>query len=83
MTKRVFRGWVAGFCVTLVSGLMAQEATPEFDPLGETVEAPRLVRVQVEFIEMAHESLTKLLLEPRKGANDADLVVRTDRRGGQ
>jgi hypothetical protein len=73
MTTRAFRGLVAGLGVTLVSGLMAQEATPEFDPLGEQIEGPQLVRVQVEFIEMAHESLTKLLLEPRKGANDADL----------
>ena len=73
MTTRAFRGLVAGLGVTLVSGLMAQEPTPEFDPLGEQVEGPRLVRVQVEFVEMAHETLTKLLLEPRKGANDADL----------
>jgi hypothetical protein len=52
---------------------MAQEPVPEFDPLGEQVNAPQLVRVQVEFVEMAHETLTRLLLEPRKGANDTEL----------
>lgn len=33
----------------------------------------RQVRVQVEFIEMSHEELTKLMIKPRAGANDQDL----------
>ena len=57
----------------VTSNARSQEATPEFDPLGEHVDAPRLVRVMVEFIEVPHETLTRLLLEPRKGSNDADL----------
>jgi hypothetical protein len=49
------------------------EQEPEFDPLGETVVLPQLVRVQAEFIEVPHEALTKLLLEPRKGADDTEM----------
>ncbi|MCW1885663.1 hypothetical protein OKA04_13065 [Luteolibacter flavescens] len=53
--------------------MFAQEATPEFDPLGENVDLPRQVRVQAEFIEVSHETLTKLLLKPREGADDSAL----------
>lgn len=57
----------------MASNARGQEATPEFDPLGEHVDSPRLVRVMVEFIDLPHEELTRLLLEPRKGANDTAL----------
>lgn len=50
-----------------------QEGTPAFDPLGEHVDAPRLVRVMAEFVDLPHEELTKLLLAPRKGGNDTEL----------
>jgi hypothetical protein len=39
----------------------AQEATREFDPLGESNDLPKLIRVQVEFIEVPHETLTELM----------------------
>ena len=51
----------------------AQQPDPRFDPLGENVDLPRLVRVQVEFIEVPHTTLTRLLMEPRTGGNDTDL----------
>lgn len=46
-----------------------------FDPLGEQAESllPKMVRVQVEFIEVPHETMTELLAEPRKTANDTPL----------
>lgn len=46
-----------------------------FDPLGEQAESflPKIVRVQVEFIEVPHETMTELLAEPRKTANDTPL----------
>lgn len=50
-----------------------QEATPEFDPLGEHVDAPMMVRVMAEFIELPHEELTRLLLKPREGTDDTSL----------
>jgi hypothetical protein len=62
-------------CCCLVFSPLApgQEPSPEFDPLGEAVELPRLVRVQAEFIEVPHETLTRLLLQPRTGADDRGL----------
>jgi len=59
--------------MVLAAGAPAQEATPEFDPLGENVELPRLIRVQAEFIEVSHETLTRLLMKPREGADDTGL----------
>ena len=70
MLSPSLRHIIAGAWMVLVAVAPAQEATPEFDPLGESVELPRLVRVQAEFIEVAHETLTRLLLQPREGADD-------------
>lgn len=52
---------------------VAQEE--DFDPLGEQAESflPKMVQVQVEFIEVPHETMTELLAEPRKTANDTPL----------
>ena len=46
-----------------------------FDPLGVEVETelPKMVRIQVEFIEVPHETMTELLCSPRQGANDTEL----------
>jgi len=41
--------------------LLAQTATPEFDPLDQVNNLPKMIRVQVEFIEVAHEDLTALM----------------------
>ena len=57
----------------------AQESTPEFDPLGEHNDLPKLIRVQVEFIEMPHTSLTKLMKAPRTSTNDSDLREACDK----
>lgn len=59
--------------VLLGAPARAQEGTPKFDPLGEKVEAPKLIRVMAEFVDLPHEELTKLLLEPRKSGNDTEL----------
>ncbi|YCM45518.1 hypothetical protein V2O64_05730 [Verrucomicrobiaceae bacterium 227] len=58
---------------------MAQQPTENFDPLGEINNLPKLIRVQVEFIEMPHTALTKLMKEPRKSANDTDLRAACDK----
>lgn len=68
LSRLVACAWVA-----FSQWLAAQEATPEFDPLGENVVLPQLVRVQAEFIEVPHETLTRLLLQPREGADDSGL----------
>jgi len=62
-------------CAVLMAALAShgQEADPDFDPLGEINDLPKMVRVQVEWIEMAHPTLTKLMREHRKSANDGDL----------
>lgn len=48
-----------------------EQATSESDGLYE--EVVRQVRVQVELIEVPHETLTKLLLKPRQGSDDSGL----------
>jgi hypothetical protein len=73
MLSPSLRNIIAGAWMVLIAGAPAQEATPEFDPLGENVELPRLVRVQAEFIEVSHETLTQLLFKPRESADDSGL----------
>ena len=59
--------------LTLLIPLEAQESTPDFDPLGEHDDLPRVIRVQTEFIEMPHEAMTELMKKPRTSTNDSDL----------
>jgi hypothetical protein len=54
----------------------AQTGTPEFDPLGEHDDLPKQVRVQVEFINVPHESLTELLFGEKPPANDVEMRQR-------
>lgn len=56
-------------------GLASGFSQDEFDPLGEIAEnsLPKMIRVQVEFIEVPQETMTELLYSPRKSANDTDL----------
>jgi Flp pilus assembly secretin CpaC len=51
----------------------AEVGTPEFDPLGEFNDLPKQIRVQVEFIEVAHEQLTGLMFGEKPAANDVEL----------
>lgn len=62
------------FALTLI-GLTPCFAQDEFDPLGEVAEneLPKIVRVQVEFIELWQETMTSLLYVPGKSANDTEL----------
>lgn len=41
------------------------------DPFDPTVNAPKMVRVQVEFIEMAHKDLTRLMMGDQSETADA------------
>lgn len=47
--------------------------TPEFDPLGEHLDLPKLIRIMVEYVEMPHEEFTKLIEPVRRGADDAEM----------
>ena len=61
--------------VALLGMTLAFAQEEAFDPLGEQTDEflPKIVRVQVEFIEVPHETMTELLAEPRKSANDTPL----------
>jgi hypothetical protein len=59
--------------IGLVTSLQAQTGDPGFDPLGEFDDLPKQVRVQVEFVELAHEQLTELMLGKETQANDVAL----------
>jgi hypothetical protein len=68
----IFRTCLAVALLGMTLGFAQEEG---FDPLGEQAESllPKMVRVQVEFIEVPHETMTELLAEPRKTANDTPL----------
>lgn len=51
----------------------AQQGTQEFDPLGENVDLPKLVRIQVELVDVSHEQFTELMFGPHSSANDGEL----------
>jgi len=51
----------------------AQESDPAFDPLGLHADLPKLIRIQVEFIDVPHTTLTRLLAEPALSANHTQL----------
>ena len=51
----------------------AQQGTQDYDPLGENVGLPKLVRVQVEWIDVSHEQFTELMFGPHSSANDGEL----------
>jgi|GEM_PF-4145032 len=68
--KSKFLSFLLGPLFSL-SPLFAQN----FDPLGEEENQylPRMIRVQMEFIEIPHTEYTKIMKKPRKTANDDDL----------
>ena len=47
--------------------------TAEFDPLGEHLDLPKVVRVIVEFFEVSQEYATELVARERESTNDSDL----------
>jgi hypothetical protein len=71
------------FCALLIPVLSAQEAPPPSgdkppepvqaakDPLAADPEGRKVIQVQVEWIEISHEQLTKLLFMRPKGIADA------------
>ncbi len=48
-----------------------EEAVKEHDPFDPALNAPKLVRVQVEYIEMPHKDLTRLMMEDKAVSADA------------
>lgn len=74
MKKSLLHGIVAAcFSFALATPAHAQTGTPEFDPLGEHDDLPKQIRVQVEFIDVAHEQLTELMFGEKPPANDVEL----------
>ncbi len=47
------------------------QAEQAYDPFDPAYDAPRLIRVQVEHVEMAHTELTRLLMEDKSKSADA------------
>jgi hypothetical protein len=48
-----------------------EEAEDGYDPFDPSINAPKLVRVQVEFVEMAHKDLTRLMMDEKSEKADA------------
>jgi hypothetical protein len=57
----------------LFGTLTTQSQTDPFATNEVANEAPRMIRVQAEFIEMPHATFTRLMAKPRTSANDTDL----------
>jgi hypothetical protein len=81
---------MAYLCLAFSAGAFAQEPRAQLDPF-QTHEAdpkvdpsevqdalPRMIRVQAEFIEMPHATLTRLLQKPRESSSDSDLRAELD-----
>ena len=77
-------------CVASGVLVLAEEAVPDpfdkdgggvqgsqVDPFDPDINAPRYVQVQVEFVEMAHEDLTKLLFLSKPESSDATELRKT------
>lgn len=67
---------VAACWLAFVSAPYAETANPERDPFAEHDTLPKMIRVQVEFIEVSHPQYTELMATPRKTTNDTDLRAR-------
>lgn len=65
--------FAAALWISPIQISQAQTGTPEFDPLGEHDDLPKLIRVQVEFIDVSHEQLTDLLFGEKAPANDVEM----------
>ncbi len=63
----------AAFWLSPVLVSQAQTGTSEVDPFGESNAPSKLVRVQVEFIEVSHDQLTELMFGEKPAANDVEL----------
>lgn len=64
---------VASFWLSPVLVSHAQTGTPELDTPGDSNDLTKQIRVQVEFIEVAHEQLTELMFGEKPAANDVEL----------
>jgi hypothetical protein len=62
----------SAFCLVGFSAFAQKEVDP-FAEQNQSVEnhIPRLIRVQLEFVEMAHKDLTRLLMEDKVESSDA------------
>lgn len=64
---------VAACWLAIISAPYAETGSPEYDPHSDYAHLPKMIRVQVEFIEVSHPQYTELMATPRKTANDTDL----------
>jgi len=73
--KTSFRTGIFASALLLASAVASQSqtGTPEFDPLGVHDGLPKLIRVQMEFIEVSHEQLTELMFGEKAPVGDEEL----------
>jgi len=67
-------------CLVLATGAPAQDASEEFNPLGrELIEVlEKQLRIQVEWIEVSHETFTRLMSENTAEAGNAPYLSSDD-----
>lgn len=53
------------------SGVDAPSSEPELDLFDPATNAPKLIRVQLEYVELSHKDLTRLLMEDKGTTADA------------
>lgn len=72
-TNRILTGIaVAGLALSSIASSQKPAVDPFAEPAdGEIPQAPAVVQVQVEFVEMSHEALTKLLFLAKPASSDA------------
>jgi len=73
MKTALHRVLFVGLLLATATIPQAQEAAPDDGPRGDFVNLPKLVRVQVEFIDLAHEQLTELMFGEHTTTNDSVL----------
>jgi len=80
--KTIFAFWFSALLVVISAH--GQEVPPAFerggnaetgdagyDPFDPAIDAPKMIRVQVELVEMSHKDLTRLLMEDKAKTADA------------
>ena len=63
-----------GLLLAAVTVPQAQQATPQTPP-EESVADHKLIRVQVEFIDVAHQQLTELMFGDHTSTNDTEMPM--------
>lgn len=71
MKTTLRRALAAGLLLATATLIHAQQTAQK--PANPPAESPKMVRVQVEFIDLAHDQLTALMFGERKSTDDTEL----------